>query len=114
MDGERHARQRMIQLRDSDARLVGLIARGLPNKAIAATLGLSERSVKARLQRLFVSVGAANRAELVAITARRLARARALGLVIEDPTRPQLETYRAAPFGMMVLHGPEHVVVFFN
>jgi PAS domain-containing protein len=93
---------------------VGLVARGLPNKAIGAALGLTERSVKARLQRLFVAMGAANRAELVAITARRLARSRALGLVIQNPTRPQLESYRSAPFGMVVLRGPEHLVTFFN
>lgn len=43
-----------------------LVARGLPNKAIAAALGIAERTVKFHLSGAMASLGATNRTEAVA------------------------------------------------
>jgi DNA-binding NarL/FixJ family response regulator len=48
-----------------------LVAEGLPNKAIARALGISERTAKFHLSALFERLGAANRAQAVAIAAER-------------------------------------------
>ena len=46
--------------------VLGHLARGLANKHIAATLGISERTVKFHVSALLEKLGAANRAEAVA------------------------------------------------
>jgi DNA-binding NarL/FixJ family response regulator len=48
-----------------------LIAAGLPNKTIAARLGISEHTVKFHVASIFSKLGAASRAEAVRLGARR-------------------------------------------
>ena len=48
-----------------------LISRGMPNKQIAAKLGISSHTVKFHIGSLLVKLGAASRAEAVTIGARR-------------------------------------------
>jgi len=50
--------------------IVGLVAKGLPNKAIAHSLTVSKRTVDAHLAHLFTKLGVSSRAELVAWAAR--------------------------------------------
>jgi len=49
--------------RESD--VLQLLARGRSNKQIAATLGVSERTVKFHVSALFTKLGATNRTEAV-------------------------------------------------
>lgn len=49
-----------------------LVAQGLPNRNIAVTLGLSEKTVKAHLATAFLTLGASNRTHAIAV-ARSLA-----------------------------------------
>jgi DNA-binding NarL/FixJ family response regulator len=55
---------RPINLSKRQSQLVNLLAHGLKNKEIAATLGISESTVKAYLTGLFEKVGAKDRFEL--------------------------------------------------
>jgi DNA-binding NarL/FixJ family response regulator len=57
-----HNRPISLSKRQSD--LVGLLMQGLKNKEIAATLGISEGTVKAYLTTLYEKVGARDRFEL--------------------------------------------------
>jgi two-component system nitrate/nitrite response regulator NarL len=57
-----HNRPISLSKRQSD--LVGLLVQGLKNKEIAATLGISEGTVKAYLTTLYEKVGARDRFEL--------------------------------------------------
>ena len=43
-----------------------MLAEGLPNKAIAARLGISDHTVKTHLEAIFAKLGASTRAEAVA------------------------------------------------
>lgn len=45
--------------------VVRLVARGLPNKAIAGQLGISPRTVEGHLNHVFEKVGVTSRTELV-------------------------------------------------
>ena len=45
--------------------VVDLVAQGLPNKAIAAQLGISPRTVEGHLNHVFEKVGASSRSALV-------------------------------------------------
>ena len=51
--------------------ILASITRGLTNKGIAAELGISARSVDEHVNALFQKLGAANRAEAVAIALRK-------------------------------------------
>lgn len=53
--------------------VLGLLARGLPNKSIARELGLSEATVKVHLLAIFRVLQARNRTEAVVAAQRRLA-----------------------------------------
>jgi DNA-binding NarL/FixJ family response regulator len=55
---------RPIKLSPRQRQLIGLLVRGLKNKEIALTLGISEATVKAYLTTLFEKVGAKDRFEL--------------------------------------------------
>lgn len=46
--------------------ILGMLAEGLPNKMIAARLGISDHTVKTHLEAVFDKLGASNRAEAVA------------------------------------------------
>jgi DNA-binding NarL/FixJ family response regulator len=55
---------RPVSLSKRQSELVGLLTQGLKNKEIAATLGISEGTVKAYLTTLYEKVGARDRFEL--------------------------------------------------
>ena len=65
--GERH--QSSLSTRERE--VLDLIARGMPNKQIAAKLGISSHTVKFHIGSLLVKLGAASRAEAVTLGARR-------------------------------------------
>ena len=103
------------------ARLVSLVARGLPTKQIAAELGVSERAITARLSRLFRAYGTSNRAGLIASVLSQAG----VGLDTIDRAdwrgggaRPEIaetvDAYANAPFMVSVTRGPEHVYSFVN
>ena len=54
-----------------ETQVLSLLADGLPNKAIAASLGLSEETVKFHLAAIFGKLGASNRTDAVRIALRR-------------------------------------------
>jgi DNA-binding NarL/FixJ family response regulator len=49
------------QLTDREREVLGLLSDGLPNKLIARRLGISEKTVKAHLTRVFQSIGVTDR-----------------------------------------------------
>jgi DNA-binding NarL/FixJ family response regulator len=49
------------QLTDREREVLGLLADGLPNKLIARRLGISEKTVKAHLTRVFQAIGVTDR-----------------------------------------------------
>lgn len=59
------------QLTERERSVLRLIAEGLPNKQIARTLGISERTVKFHSASVFRKLDADNRAQAVAIGAQR-------------------------------------------
>lgn len=54
-----------------ESQVLGLVADGLPNKAIAATLGVSDETVKFHLGSIFGKLGASNRTDAVRLALRR-------------------------------------------
>jgi two-component system nitrate/nitrite response regulator NarL len=54
-----------------ETQVLSLLADGLPNKAIAARLSLSEETVKFHLAAIFGKLGASNRTDAVRIALRR-------------------------------------------
>lgn len=58
------AAQKTVEMTPRESVLVALVAEGLPNKAIAARLGISPRTVDGHLSRLFSKLGVATRTEL--------------------------------------------------
>jgi DNA-binding NarL/FixJ family response regulator len=59
-----------VTLTAREQEVLELISRGLPNKAIAARLQISDSTVKFHLQSAFAKLGAASRAEAVSTAAR--------------------------------------------
>lgn len=55
------------ELTDRELQILGMVARGLQNKLIAASLGLSEHTVKIHLHNIITKLGAHNRTEAAAI-----------------------------------------------
>lgn len=55
------------ELTDRELQILGMVARGLQNKLIAAALGLSEHTVKIHLHNIITKLGAHNRTEAAAI-----------------------------------------------
>ena len=51
------------ELTDARARGAGLVGEGLPNKLIARELGISEKTVKAHLTRVFATIGVTDRTQ---------------------------------------------------
>jgi two-component system, NarL family, nitrate/nitrite response regulator NarL len=59
------------RLTPREAEVLALVADGLPNKAIAARLGVSDETVKFHLATIFGKLGAANRTDAVRRAIRR-------------------------------------------
>jgi DNA-binding NarL/FixJ family response regulator len=54
-----------------ELQVLSLLAEGLPNKAIAARLGISDQTVKFHVAAIIAKLGAANRTEAVRLAVRR-------------------------------------------
>jgi DNA-binding NarL/FixJ family response regulator len=52
-----------VELTARETEILGLIAKGLPNKRIALSLGISEKTVKAHVTRIFSSLGVTDRVQ---------------------------------------------------
>jgi len=59
------------ELSPREREVLALLAEGLPTKQIARSLGITERTVKFHVASLFAKLGASNRAQAVALAARR-------------------------------------------
>ncbi len=57
---------RVPSLTPREQEILGMLAEGLPNKAIASRLGISDHTVKTHLEAIFDKLGASTRAEAVA------------------------------------------------
>jgi DNA-binding NarL/FixJ family response regulator len=68
-DGRRREPPAALTERERD--VLALLAAGLPNRAIGSRLGISEQTVKTYVAAILDKLGAATRAEAVAIGARR-------------------------------------------
>jgi two-component system nitrate/nitrite response regulator NarL len=58
-----------LSLSPREREIAHLIARGLPNKAISAVLGISAWTVATHLRRMFAKMGVTSRAAMVAVLA---------------------------------------------
>lgn len=58
-------------LTSREREVLALVAEGLPNKAIAATLGISDQTVKFHVAAIIGKLGAANRTDAVRLAVRR-------------------------------------------
>jgi two-component system NarL family response regulator len=65
------ARVQEQTLTDREVQILGLLAEGKSNKAIAQALFISESTVKTHLKSLFAMLDATSRAEAIAIAAKR-------------------------------------------
>ena len=112
-------------LTDRQLEVVGLVARGLPNKELAARLGVSERAVEATLTRIYEKLDVANRSALIALAlseagfgltiARRSALPSPMGaLTAPRSLEEEAAAYATAPFMVAVSQGPEHRYTFVN
>jgi DNA-binding CsgD family transcriptional regulator len=105
--------------------IIGLVARGQTNKAIAAELGVTERAIEAALSRIYEALDVPNRAALIARAmseagfglpmASRLSPPSRVGAVgtpasLEDEAR----AYELAPFVIAVTKGTDHRYSFIN
>ena len=59
------------QLTPRERQVLGLLAEGLPNKAIATRLGISDQTVKFHVAAISGKLGASNRTEAVRLALRR-------------------------------------------
>jgi len=69
--GEGGRRRHQPELTDREEEVLGLVAEGLPNKLIARRLGISERTVKAHLTRIFEQLGVTDRTQAALWAERR-------------------------------------------
>ena len=112
-------------LTERQLEIVGLVARGLPNKELAARLGVSERAVEATLTRIYEKLDVANRSALIALAlaeagfglmvARRRSPPSPVGASATPPSLDaEARAYAQAPFMVAVSQGPEHRYTFVN
>jgi DNA-binding NarL/FixJ family response regulator len=59
------------RLSERELEVLGLVAEGLPNKALARRLGISERTVKAHLTRIYEQLGVSDRTQAALWAQRR-------------------------------------------
>jgi DNA-binding NarL/FixJ family response regulator len=52
-----------VQLSERELEVLGCVAKGLPNKLIARSLGISEKTVKAHLTRIYQQIGVTDRTQ---------------------------------------------------
>lgn len=88
---------KMVSLTKRESQLVGLLSQGLKNKEIAATLSISEGTVKVYLSRLFQKVGVKDRFELALYGLRNLQN------VAADPGNGDSSAKRLGPHGLRSL-----------
>jgi DNA-binding NarL/FixJ family response regulator len=69
--GEGGGRPRQPELSDREEDVLALVAEGLPNKLVARRLGISERTVKAHLTRIFEQLGVTDRTQAALWAQRR-------------------------------------------
>ena len=67
---DRHSRAAEEPLTPREIQVVALLAEGLPNKAIAARLGISDQTVKFHVASICGKLGASNRTEAVRLAVR--------------------------------------------
>jgi DNA-binding NarL/FixJ family response regulator len=60
---ERAGRRATVELTDREREVLELVGAGLPNKVIARRLGISEKTVKAHLTRVFERIGVTDRVQ---------------------------------------------------
>jgi DNA-binding NarL/FixJ family response regulator len=60
---EDRAEQRSVELSNRELEVLALVAEGLPNKRIARSLEISEKTVKAHLTRVFEQIGVSDRTQ---------------------------------------------------
>ena len=71
VDGLADGDARPEPLTSREREVLALVAEGLPNKAIAATLGISDQTVKFHVAAIIGKLGAANRTDAVRLAVRR-------------------------------------------
>lgn len=71
VDGVADADTSPEPLTSREREVLALVAEGLPNKAIAATLGISDQTVKFHVAAIIGKLGAANRTDAVRLAVRR-------------------------------------------
>jgi len=112
-------------LTDRQLEVVGFVARGHPNKEIAARLGISTRGVEAVLTRVYEKLGVANRSALIAVAlseagfglavAQRPSPPSPVGaLGVPQSLEDEARAYEHAPFMVAVTRGLEHRYTFVN
>src|SRR5690242_4401964 len=112
-------------LTERQLEVVQLVARGLPNKQIAAALAISERAVEATLTRVYERLDVASRSALIALAlseagfglavARRRITPSELGaLGAPRSLEEEARAYATAPFMVAVSEGPDHRYTFVN
>ena len=112
-------------LTEHQLEVIGLVARGLPNKEIAARLGISTRGVEAILTRVYERLDLDSRSALIALALSEAG----FGLALTQRASPATEVgalgvplsleaearaYQNAPFMVAVTEGPEHRYTFVN
>jgi DNA-binding CsgD family transcriptional regulator len=102
--------------------VLGLIARGLTNKEMGHSLGITERGAAAHVSRLLARFRVPNRAGLIARTLSDAIDGRARSTVVDlGKTVPlpgvierELEAYRKSPFMIGLTVGPDNLLVYVN
>jgi PAS domain-containing protein len=114
LNGKRPDARRATQLdhrplTSRQRQVLDLVVRGLGNKAIASELGIGEQAAKEQVSTLLRRFGATNRAALAEIGTQL----HIMGVTDGDTGwLPYL--FMAAPMGMQVFRGPDHLIVATN
>jgi DNA-binding NarL/FixJ family response regulator len=93
-----------LQLTRREGQLITLLCRGLKNKEIACTLGLSDGTVKVYLSRIFKKVGVNDRFQLALYALRNVLTTQGAGLEMQAAEDPEFPA--DAPHGLRSLVMP--------